>query len=301
MTERLNMLDESSSSEAVTSPRDGLVGDLSDKIVDGGVKGASRFAEDSAEELLDDISRQAQELAGELMQADESKPDTSETDSVDGIADRLAGLIVDYGQDAFLKESLDRKADIISKEGSDIAHDLIKELLMSARDGVSIDSSSRSQRSAGSYRKVHLSNSETTTATLESAFSEAIGALTNTVIRSHPCSDHITRTQSEVALRRLLQVLQSSFDLPEDDAASRGSSAASCLADDLASTVLDQCETAMNQKSSGTQVKPDTAEAKSTQADGESVDEQANALLKSILDELNVVEGASTKSTSVTR
>merc|ERR1711881_98497 len=347
MTERLNVLDDASTPEPQVSPRDGLVGELcnhivdgigldkmsprsdristsgsesqlafkivqnvvkkgdygtqhvalseggvslADKIVNGQIANAQEYVENSAESMFDDMAREAHELATELLKAEDGHKSSSDTDSVDGIADRLAGLIVDYGQEQYLKESLDKKADIISKEVSDIAHGLIRELLMSAKAGVSEDGETRSQKSASSYRKVCLSNSNTTTATLELAFSEAIGALTNTVIKSHPSSDHVTRTHSEVALRRLLQVLQNSYTHHDDDAASRGSSAASCLADDLASTVIGTCESAMNQVCTGTMAKPDLAEAKGTQVEVESIDDQANKLLESILNELRVSE-----------
>ena len=80
---------------------------------------------------------------------------SSNTGSVDGIADRLAGLIVEYGQDKYIKEAQDKKASLISQEVSGVAHELIRELLMSTNsksaDQHSINSSSHAP---GSYRVV---------------------------------------------------------------------------------------------------------------------------------------------------
>ena len=57
-----------------------------------------------------------------------------------------------------------------------------------------------------SYVKEKASQSAVTTATLESAFSDAIGALTETVIKQNAEDGTICRNQSEIALRKLLRV-----------------------------------------------------------------------------------------------
>ena len=73
---------------------------------------AQKHAQDSAESALEEMAIDAHGLADILVQAavDEERDTVSETDSVDSIADRLAGLIVDYGEEKYLKENLDQKA-----------------------------------------------------------------------------------------------------------------------------------------------------------------------------------------------
>lgn len=129
------------------------------------------------------------------------------------------------------------------------------------------------------------SKSITSTATLESAFSDAIGVLTHTVIKSDPSNEKITRTQSEIAIRKLLRALQEKFEDEKDDSRSIGSSAASFLADDIASTVIGETKAKMNKYAIGTDTKPDWVKTKSVQVQDD-INKQANELLGSIMSEL---------------
>ena len=137
-----------------------------------------------------------------------------------------------------------------------------------------------------------------TTATLESAFSEAIGALTETVIKQHADDGAICRTQSEIALRKLLRVLQEQYAPQHDeDARSQGSSAASVLGLDIANSVIGAEQKLANQVEFGTDPKPKVGVTRSIQAMPETVDEQANRLLNQILTQLDIpsTETGSTK------
>lgn len=277
---------------------------LADDMVDEQMKRAQRFAEDSAESALDTMAKEAHMLADQLLRIESPTKhmdscSSNTGSSVDGIADRLAGLIVEYGQDKYIKEAQDKKASLISQEVSGVAHELIRELLMSTNsksaDQHSINSSSHAP---GSYVRAQHSNSMVTTATLESAFSEAIGALTETVIKQHADDGAICRTQSEIALRKLLRVLQEQYAPQHDeDARSQGSSAASVLGLDIANSVITAEQRLANQVEFGTDPKPKVGVTRSIQAMPETVDEQANRLLNQILTQLDIpsTETGSTK------
>lgn len=258
---------------------------LADEVINAELAKAQQHAEESAESALDEMAKDAGDLADILVKhADEFDQEmTSESDSVAEIADRLAGLIVDYGEDKYLKENLDKKAKIVSREVTSIAHDLIKELLQSAK------SSSLSDSKSGSYVKLHGSASKTSTLTLESVISEAIGALAQTCIKSDPSNEFILRTKSEIALRNLLRALQNNFQEDEEDARSVGSSGASVLADDIASTIVSKTHKQMNLYSFGTETKPDWQVTRGIQVDGKPINEQANQLMTAILGEINQI------------
>ena len=84
---------------------------------------AQKFATEVTEQALDDMALHAKSLADELLKT--TVVSDTEESSCDDIADRLAGLIVDYGEEKYLKENLANRAEIMQNEVGAIAKELI--------------------------------------------------------------------------------------------------------------------------------------------------------------------------------
>merc|ERR1712159_415714 len=110
-----------------------------------------------------------------------------------------------------------------------------------------------------------------------------------TVIKQNADDGTICRNQSEIALRKLLRVLQEQYQPGvEEDAKSVGSSGASVLGNDICTSIISDQARAMNQTTQGTDPKPKFGVTRSIQAMPQTVDDQANQLLNQILTELDI-------------
>ena len=96
---------------------------LAGVLIDENMNKAQKFATEVTEKALDDMALHAKSLADELLKT--TVVSDTEESSCDDIADRLAGLIVDYGEEKYLKESLANRAEIMQNEVGAIAKELI--------------------------------------------------------------------------------------------------------------------------------------------------------------------------------